>query len=425
MNDLSASGHDTLSPAVLRANGARLLDSLHAMARIGATPAGGVCRLALSETDRLGRDCFADWCRTAGMSVSTDEIGNLYARRAARNAALPPVLVGSHLDSQPQGGRFDGVFGVLAALEVVRSLNDLHIETERAIEIVSWTNEEGARFSPAMMGSAVFTGDMSLSDALAACDRDGVSVAAALDAIGARGTRRAAAQPIDAYFEAHIEQGPILEAEALQIGVVSGGQAIRWFDIEVTGVAAHAGTTPVAMRRDALFACATLIARIEAALGRRQPQALATIGEIGVSHGSYNTIPASVRFTLDLRHPDDAAIADFEAEVRTLCEALARERGVRVAIEPVWVSPATPFDPACVELVEAATRELGYSHRRMVSGAGHDAIQIARHHPTAMVFIPCVGGLSHNEAEDVLPDDACRGVDVLLNAVARRAMRPA
>ncbi|WP_322033270.1 Zn-dependent hydrolase [Paraburkholderia sp. J76] len=406
---------------LLQIDGPRLWASLMEMARIGATAGGGVRRLALTQEDRRGRELFVRWCREAGMTTWTDEVGNLFARREGDDPQAAPVLMGSHLDTQPEGGRFDGVYGVLAALEVVRALNDAGARTAKPIEICSWTNEEGARFTPAMLGSAVFTGAMTLADALARTDADGVTLGAALDASGARGTRAVQGSAVDAYFEAHIEQGPILEANGTTIGVVTGGQAIRWFDVNVTGVAAHAGTTPMRYRKDAWFGAAQMSLDIERAMARYAPLGLVTIGQAQIANSSRNTIAANLTFTVDLRHPDDAQLDAMERDLRALCAEVATQRGLGVQIAHCWTSPATPFDAQCVELVAQATARLGYSHERIVSGAGHDAIHLARYCPTAMVFIPCVDGLSHNEAEDALPQDVTAGANVLLNAVAARA----
>ncbi|RQM48195.1 Zn-dependent hydrolase [Paraburkholderia bannensis] len=407
--------------ALLHIDGPRLWASLTEMAKIGATAGGGVRRLALTEEDRRGRELFATWCREAGMSVWTDEVGNLFARRAGADANAAPVMMGSHLDTQPEGGRFDGVYGVLAALEVVRALNDADAVTEKPIEICSWTNEEGARFTPAMLGSAVFAGAMTLDDALARTDADGVTLGAALDACGARGTHPVQGVAVDSYFEAHIEQGPILEANGTTIGVVTGGQAIRWFDVTVTGVAAHAGTTPMRYRKDAFFGAAQMALEIERVMARYAPLGLVTIGQIQVANSSRNTIAANLTFTVDLRHPDDAQIDAMERDLRAVCASAAAGRGLGAQIQHCWTSPATPFDAACVGLVAEAVEALGYPNERIVSGAGHDAIHLARYCPTAMVFIPCVDGLSHNEAEDALPEDVTAGTNVLLNAVAARA----
>lgn len=406
---------------MLKVDGKRLWASLMEMARVGATARGGVRRLALTEEDRRGRELFSRWCKDAGMTVHTDEVGNLFARREGTEVDAKPILIGSHLDTQPEGGRFDGVYGVLAGLEVVRTLNDLQIQTHHPIEVVSWTNEEGARFTPAMLGSAVFVGATLLDDALRTQDAQGVTLADALDACAYDNPRRLDANDVEAYFEAHIEQGPILESHGHPIGVVTGGQSIRWLDVEVTGVAAHAGTTPMPYRKDAFFAASAMALELEAIAGRYAPLGLVTIGQVEVPNSSRNTIAGKVTFTVDLRHPIDLQIDAMETDVRAVAERIAAQRGVQVAISTYWKSPATPFDADCVALVEDATRQLGYSYERIVSGAGHDAIHLARHVPTAMVFIPCVGGLSHNEAEDALPADVSAGANVLINAVLARA----
>jgi len=311
---------------------------------------------------------------------------------------------------------------VLAGLEVVRSLQDKGLQLERPLEIAVWTNEEGARFTPAMLGSAVFTGELPLAQALSSCDAEGVSVAEALEQTGYAG-ELALGREFDAYFEAHIEQGPILEDAGLPVGLVMGGQAICWLDIEISGQAAHAGTTPMPLRRDCLFGVGEMITALEQLSRDFAPKGLVTVGQLQIARSSRNTIPGHVAFTLDLRHHEDAAIADMEASARALIDQIATKRGLQVQINRHWLSPATPFDPACIDAVRKAIEGLGYPYQPIVSGAGHDAIHLARHCPTTMVFIPCVGGLSHNEAEDALPNDVTMGCDVLLNAVLNRADR--
>jgi N-carbamoyl-L-amino-acid hydrolase len=407
---------------MLKINGGRLWASLMAMAEIGATARGGSCRLALSEEDKAGRELFAHWCREAGLTLSVDRIGNLFARRAGTDPHAAPVMMGSHLDTQPEGGRFDGVYGVLAGLEVIRRLDDLGIQTHKPLEIAVWTNEEGARFTPAMLGSAVFTGSLALEKGLASSDADGVSVAQALAVTGYNGERPLGGA-VDAYFEAHIEQGPILEDNGKSIGVVTGGQAIRWLDVRVEGMAAHAGTTPMKLRKDALYGAAQMIQALEGLATDFAPEGLTTVGELSIAKSSRNTIPGLVNFTVDLRHHRDSAIDEMEQQVRQRLADIASRRGLNVSVEPHWISPATPFDAECVAAVQQAVDGLGYAQQRIVSGAGHDAIHLARFCPTAMIFIPCVGGLSHNEAEDALPDDVRQGTDVLLNAVLTRAAR--
>lgn len=407
---------------VLKANGERLWASLMEMAKIGATTKGGSCRLALSAQDKAGRELFMGWCRDAGMSLSFDAIGNLFARRAGLDEGLAPIVMGSHLDTQPKGGRFDGVYGVLSGLEVVRCLNEQGILSQRPVEIAVWTNEEGARFTPAMFGSAVFTGSLALQAALDACDAEGISVAQALTATGHVG-EQPFMRPFDAYFEAHIEQGPVLEDNGIPVGVVTGGQAICWLDVQVKGQSAHAGTTPMKLRKDALFGVAHMASQLEALAEEFAPKGLVTIGQLSIAKSSRNTIAGSVNFTVDLRHHEDDQIARMEQQVRHRFQQVADTRGLTLNIERHWLSPATPFDSDCVQAVRRAVTALGYPHQDIVSGAGHDAILLARHCPTTMVFIPCVGGLSHNEAEDIFPDDACMGCDVLLNAVIERIQR--
>ncbi|MEL7939221.1 Zn-dependent hydrolase [Pseudomonas delhiensis] len=407
---------------MLKIDAERLWASLMDMARVGATARGGSRRLALSEEDRHGRELFEGWCRDAGLGLRRDAVGNLFARRAGEDDGLDPVVMGSHLDTQPEGGRFDGVYGVLAGLEVLRSLNDQGIRTRRPLEVAVWTNEEGARFTPAMLGSAAFTGAMALDAALNARDAEGVSVGEALRALGWQGDLPLGRR-LDAYFEAHIEQGPILEDNAIDVGVVTGGQAIRWLDVRVGGQAAHAGTTPMPLRHDALFGAAEMIQALEALAQRFAPHGLVTVGQLAIAKSSRNTIAGQVDFTIDLRHHQDEVIGAMEQEARALLEAIAARRGLTLEAGLHWLSPATPFDADCVGHVREAVRALGYSHQDIVSGAGHDAIHLARNCPTAMVFIPCVGGLSHNEAEDVIPAHAAQGADVLLNAVLARAGR--
>jgi N-carbamoyl-L-amino-acid hydrolase len=402
-------------------NGERLWSSLMQMAEVGATAKGGVCRLALSAADGKGRDLFSRWCREAGLQVEVDGIGNLFARRTGDEPGHPPVMVGSHLDTQPTGGRFDGAYGVLAALEVVRTLNDLGARTRKPIEVVSWTNEEGSRFAPAMLGSAVFTGNISLEQAMTPVDAGGISVGAALDSIGYRGSRAVRGIPVDTYFEAHIEQGPVLEKNQKAIGIVTGGQAIRWFDVKVLGQGGHAGTVPIEFRHDALVAAAEMIQKLERIAAGFAPPGVITVGQIAIPGSSRNTIPAEVSFTLDLRHFQDPAVDAIEQTIRVELEAIARRRGVRAEIVVIWNSPVTPFDRDCVAAVAQAAAALSYPRQEIVSGAGHDAIHMARYCPTAMVFIPCVGGLSHNEAEMALPEHAAQGADVLFHAVLARA----
>ncbi|MDU5476068.1 MULTISPECIES: Zn-dependent hydrolase [Pantoea] len=411
---------DSSTASSLTINGARLWHNLMEMAAIGATDKGGSSRLALSAEDSEGRRKLIADCQLLGMSVTSDAIGNLFCRLEGTHPEFDPVVMGSHLDTQPKGGRFDGVYGVLAALEVIRTLHDAGLQPKRSIEIAVWTNEEGARFTPAMMGSAVFAGIMPLEDALARLDASGISVAASLEK-----ERWAGDSPLgrafNAYFEAHIEQGPVLEERDLVIGVVTGGQAISWLDVTVTGNSAHAGTTPMQNRTDAFLAVASMAAALEEVAKSFAPEGLLTIGELTISSASRNTIPGNVVFTVDLRHPDDAVLAQFDQACRQSLASVAKRRGVQVSVKQHWLSAATPFDESCVALVNEAATASGYTHQRMISGAGHDAIHIAKHCPTTMIFIPCAGGISHNEAESIEPEHAEKGANVLFKAVTARA----
>jgi beta-ureidopropionase / N-carbamoyl-L-amino-acid hydrolase len=407
-------------PHNIRIDGDRLWQSLMAMAKIGATAKGGSKRLALSDLDKAGRDLFVGWCREAGCQVTVDRMGNIFARRAGRRGDLPPVVCGSHLDTQPTGGKFDGVYGVLAGLEVIRTLNDAGYETDAPIEVSVWTNEEGSRFAPAMVGSGVFAGVFDLAYGHARADLDGNTIGDELRRIGYLGEAPAGGRPFRAFFEAHIEQGPILEAEGKTIGVVQGIQGIRWFEVTITGAESHAGTTPMDRRRDALLGAARAIDRINA-IALAHPPGVSTVGLAQVSPNSRNTIPGSVFFTVDLRHPDDAVLmtmkAALDAALTEMCDGL----GLGFDNREIWWSPAVHYDEGCIAAVRRAATELGYSHRDIVSGAGHDAGYIARVAPVAMVFVPCKDGVSHNEIEDAAPADLAAGCDVLLRAMLAQA----
>ena len=404
----------------LRVNGQRLWDSLMELARIGATPKGGVCRLALSELDGQARDLFVRWARAAGCSVRIDAIGNIFARRAGRNAGLPPVMTGSHIDTQPTGGKFDGNYGVLAGLEVLRSLDDAGVETEAPLEVAVWTNEEGSRFVPVMMGSGVFAGAFTLEHALAQRDAQGVSVQEALTRIGYAGDP-IEASPVAAYFEAHIEQGPVLEANDRVIGIVQGALGQRWYDVVLQGMEAHAGPTPMALRRDALLAAAALVEAVNRIALERAPHARGTVGSLEVFPNSRNVIPGRVRLSVDLRAADDATLQAMDAALRDVCAQLARERRLAVQVEQVVYFPPQPFTPELLHGLRKDAAALGLSAMDVVSGAGHDAVYLARVAPTAMVFVPCAGGISHNEIEDARPDHLEAGCNVLLHAMLRSA----
>jgi N-carbamoyl-L-amino-acid hydrolase len=380
-----------------------------------------VCRLALTELDRQGRDLVCGWARDAGLSVTIDKIGNGFMRRAGRNDRLPPIVTGSHIDTQPTGGKFDGNYGVLAGLEVVRTLNDHGIHTEAPIEVAFWTNEEGSRFVPVMMGSGVFAGAFSLERAYAATDSDGKSVHDELQRIGYIGEQEPGAHPIGAYFETHIEQGPVLEDHATTIGVVSVVLGIRWYDCTVTGMEAHAGPTPMALRRDALQIAAQLMREVVACAHRHAPHGRGTVGSVQVHPNSRNVIPGRVIFSIDLRNASDALVDAMDADIRGVAAALAAQSGLPIHIEPVSAYPAQPFDADCMAAVQHAAEQLGYSHMPVVSGAGHDAVYMARLAPTGMIFIPCKDGISHNEIEDAQPEHISAGANVLLHAMLARA----
>ncbi len=405
----------------LRINGPRLWESLMELAKIGATPKGGVCRLTLTDLDKQGRDLVTSWAREAGLAVTIDKIGNGFMRRAGRNNALPPIVMGSHIDTQPTGGKFDGNYGVLSGLEVVRTLNDHGIETEAPIEVAFWTNEEGSRFVPVMMGSGVFAKAFTLEHAYAAKDTEGKSVQDELTRIGYVGAQEPGEHPIGAYFEAHIEQGPVLEDNDKTIGVVQGVLGIRWFDCTVTGMEAHAGPTPMALRKDAMQVATHLMQEVVATALRHKPHGRGTVGMVHVHPNSRNVIPGRVKFSIDLRNATDALVDQMAEEVKAYAAQLAQKSGLGIQIELVSSYPAQAFHPDCVEAVGRAAQKLGYSHMPAVSGAGHDAVYMAWLAPAGMVFIPCKDGISHNEIESATPEHISAGCNVLLHAVLERA----
>ena len=409
----------------IKVDGERLWASLMFFADTAATEKGGVCRLALTDVDKAARDLFVRWCEEAGCTVRIDRMGNIFARRPGRDESLPPVMTGSHIDSQPTGGKFDGIYGVLAGLEVVRTLNDLGYETEAPIEVSAWTNEEGSRFAPAMIASGVFGGVFSLEEGLACRDASGKTIGAELARIGYAGDMPCGGREVGAFFEAHIEQGPILEADGKTIGVVRGVQGIRWFDVAVTGMESHAGTTPMERRKDALVGAARLVGALHGIAMDAAPDARATIGAMAVSPNSRNVIPGSVSFSLDLRHPDAGTLSAMTAEARAQAAALAAKSGLEIAVEEIWYSPPVAFADECVGAVQRAADSLGYANRPITSGAGHDAVYLSRVAPTAMIFIPCEDGISHNEIEAATPADIAAGCDVLLNAMVEIANRGA
>lgn len=406
-------------PSAPRVDADRLWSSLMALARIGATPKGGVRRVTLTQTDREGRELFAGWCREAGLEVRVDGIGNMFARRAGADREAPPVVMGSHLDSQPNGGRFDGAYGVMAGLEVVRALNDAGLQTRAPLEVASWTNEEGSRFVPTLMGSGVFTGVYALDEILAHEDVEGVTVGEALKSIGYAGGARP--HKVGAYFEAHIEQGPVLEDTKTTIGVVQGALGQRWFDVLITGQDAHAGPTPMDLRKDALLAAAELTLEVNRIAGAFPDYARGTVGHMQVKPNSRNVIPGEVRMTVDLRNAKDATLSAMTQDLKDTAERIARKRRVSISLQEVVYFPPSEFASELVSRVRAAAKELSLSHRDIVSGAAHDAVYLSRVAPTAMVFVPCEGGISHNEIENARPEDLAAGCSVLLHAVLATA----
>ncbi len=401
----------------LRIDGTRLWQSLMDMALIGATEKGGVCRLALTDLDKEGRDLFVRWCEDAGCTISVDRMGNIFARRPGRNPDAPPVVTGSHLDSQPTGGKYDGAYGVLAGLEVVRTLNDLDIETEAPVEVAVWTNEEGSRFAPAMIASGVFAGAFDIDHGLSRLDPDGRTLGEELEQIGYAGDMECGDHKLAAYFEAHIEQGPILEDEKKTIGVVSGGQAQRWYEITMTGQEAHAGPTPMLTRRDALLGAARTVDAVNRIGLDHQPGACATVGMLQVHPNSRNVIPGGVFFTVDFRHPDDEVLSRMDSHLRKACEDIAAEIGLELEFEQIWHSPAVVFDKECIDAVRSGAKSCNYTYMDIVSGAGHDACYVARVAPTGMIFVPCEGGISHNEIENATAGDLEAGCNVLLHSI--------
>ncbi|MFA3917731.1 Zn-dependent hydrolase [Ruegeria hyattellae] len=405
----------------LRINGDRLWDSLMEMAKIGPGVAGGNNRQTVTDEDGEGRALFQDWCVAAGCSMGLDQMGNMFARREGTDPEALPVYVGSHLDTQPTGGKYDGVLGVLGGLEIIRTLNDLGIKTKRPIVATNWTNEEGTRYAPAMLSSGVFAGMHTQDWAYAREDAEGLKFGDELQRIGWRGEEEVGARKMHAFFELHIEQGPILEAEGKDIGVVTHGQGLSWTQITVTGKDAHTGSTPMPMRKNAGLAMARILEKVDEIALSHAPHAVGAAGHIDVYPNSRNVIPGKVVFTVDFRSPDLSVITDMENRLRVAAEDIVNEMGLNVEFEKVGGFDPVTFDAGCVAAVRDAAERLGYSHTDIISGAGHDACWINRVAPTAMVMCPCVDGLSHNEAEEISKDWAAAGTDVLFHAVVETA----
>lgn len=412
---------------ILRCNGDRLWQSLMEIGEIGhvdvtGSKVGGCHRLALSDQDLRARQLFINWCEAEGCTLRVDGIGNLFLRRHGRNNDLAPVMTGSHLDTQPTGGKFDGIYGCLAGLEALRALNEQGIETERPIELAVWTNEEGARFKPAMLGSGVFAGVFNLQEALSKMDADGITVEQALQKAG---------YPIDGrerptvhrYFELHIEQGPVLEANNNDLGIVSGVLGMRWYRVKVTGQSCHAGPSPMELRNDALVGAAKIISELAEMAAAGGPSTRCTIGELEIPSASCNVSPGEVCFSLDIREASQQSLDTLEDKAKALINALATARNLHVSIEQFWELPATPFDTDAIAQLREAAAECFPDEKAMilVSGAGHDAVYISRIAPTAMIFVPSENGLSHNEKEYTSPEQLKKGCDLLLNTLLKAA----
>jgi len=407
--------------STLRVNQQRLWDSLMQMAEIGATNKGGCNRQALTGLDKQARDLFVCNCRQLGCDILIDEIGNIFARRPGKNNQLPAVITGSHLDTQPTGGKFDGVYGVLAGLEILRVLTEHRIETEHPIEVIVWTNEEGSRFSPACMGSGVWSGNLALHDTYQTMDKEGLTVGDELKRIGYKGNLSATPRPIKAAFEAHIEQGPILEKQHKQIGIVTGIQGLRWYELTLGGMPCHAGPTPMEDRKDPVQAMLPILQFCYQLATDNGPWGRATIGDIQALPGSPNTVPETLKINIDLRHPQANVVADMADKLALKVIECCKEHEVTHQLQETWRMEVTNFAPQCISAVTSAVESLGYPHMEIVSGAGHDSLYVAQQVPTSMIFVPCEGGLSHNEAENAQSDDLAAGANVLLQAILQQA----
>ncbi|CAN7193263.1 Zn-dependent hydrolase [Rhizobium sp. LjRoot254] len=405
----------------MRINSDRLWDSLMDMARIGPGIAGGNNRQTLTDSDNEGRHLFKQWCDEAGMTMAVDKMGTMFATRPGTDPDALPIYVGSHLDTQPTGGKYDGVLGVLAGLEVVRSMNDLDIKTKHPIVVTNWTNEEGARFAPAMLASGVFAGVHTMDYAYDRKDPEGKSFGDELKRIGWVGEEEVGARKMHAYFEYHIEQGPILEAENKQIGVVTHGQGLWWLEFTLAGREAHTGSTPMNLRVNAGLAMARIMEMVQGVAMQNQPGCVGGVGQVFFSPNSRNVLPGKVVFTVDIRSPIQAKLDRMRAEIETNAAEICAALGVGCSVEAVGHFDPVTFDPALVSAVRKAAEDLGYSHMDIISGAGHDACWTARVAPSTMIMCPCVGGLSHNEAEDISKEWAAAGADVLLRAVIETA----
>ena len=400
----------------LTINPQRLWDTLMETAQFGGTPKGGIKRLTVSDEDKRVRDWFKAECEKLGCTVEVDEVGNMFATRPGKRSDLAPIAMGSHLDTQPTGGKFDGVLGVLGGLEAMRTLVDMGYETNAPVMIVNWTNEEGSRFAPAMLCSGVYAGIFTADYAYSREDRQGIKLGDELERIGYKGKIKAGDVKFQAMFELHIEQGPILEAESKMIGVVTGVQGMRWYEVTVRGQESHTGATPMGLRKNALLGASRMIEAIHQ-VGMSHLPGVASVGLIENRPNSRNVVPGEVFFTVDLRHPDDAVLDRMEADYRAALPKIASELGLELEEKRIWNSPAVKFAPNLIDCVREGAGQAGYTMREMASGAGHDAAYIARVAPTTMIFVPCLGGISHNEAESSTLEECGAGTQVLLNAV--------
>ena len=403
----------------LKINSDRLWDSLMEMAKIGGTKKGGCCRLALTDLDKQGRELYIKWAEEAGCTVKVDAVGNIMCTRPGEDMSLPPVGTGSHLDTQPTGGKFDGVYGVLSGLEVVRSMNDQGIQTKYPVEISVWTNEEGSRFAPAMMGSGVVSGRFTLAEILDSKDVDGIRLGDELERIGFAGDTPVTGRAFHAFFEAHIEQGPYLEAEKKQVGVVTGGQGQRWYNAKLTGRESHAGTTPMHLRSDALIASSKLVLKVQE-IAEAHPPGCGTVGFMQVMPNSRNTIPGEISMSIDLRHPIDEELTKMDVALKAAIAEI-ETTGPTIELDPFWYYEPIHFNTTCIEAVRKATVDLGYSHMDIIAGAGHDACYVSDFAPTSMIFTPCLNGISHNEIESTTQEECEGGCSVLLNAMLTMA----
>ena len=389
-------------------------------AEFGGTAGGGICRLTLTDSDRQVRDWFVKACEEIGCSVTVDEMGNIFALRPGKNKSLPPIALGSHLDTQPSGGKFDGIVGVLAGLEILRALTEANFTTNSPLELIDWTNEEGSRFAPTMIGSGVFAGVFDLDFAYASKDRTGKTFGDELERIGYRGKTKFGNHKLSTYFELHIEQGPVLESENKMIGVVTGVQGLRWYDVTVVGCDGHAGTTPMHLRKDAMLAYARMVEATNKIALNHSPLGVSTVGSVEVKPNSRNVIPGYVSFSVDMRHPENSELNQMEKELEDSIVKIARDMKLEVNLENICNFTSVQFDEDCINTVRTSAMELDYSYRNLISGAGHDAVYISQIAPTSMIFIPCKAGISHNELEKTDPEHVAAGANVLMNAIIER-----